>query len=66
MTTVRSAIVRRWTPEEDAVLLQLLEEGKTWPVIAAQIKRTMAACERRASFLRASSAFRTEQAKTEL
>ena len=32
MTTVRSAIVRRWTPEEDAVLLQLLEEGKTWPV----------------------------------
>ena len=66
MTTVRSAIVRRWTPEEDAVLLQLLEEGKTWPDIAGQIKRTMAACERRASFLRASSAFRTEQAKTEL
>jgi Myb-like DNA-binding domain len=62
MTTVRPAIVRRWTPEEDAVLLQLLEEGKTWPVIAAQLRRTMAACEKRAGFLRA----RTAKATTDL
>jgi hypothetical protein len=58
-----SLIVRRWTPEEDALLVQLLEEGKALPVIAAQLRRTMAACEKRAGFLRARSAFRAEQAK---
>jgi hypothetical protein len=60
---VRNAIPRRWTPDEDALLVQLLEEGEGWPVIAAQLKRTMAAVERRAGFLRARSAFRTQQAK---
>ena len=40
---VRLAIARRWTPEDDALLVQLLEEGEAWPVIAARLKRTMAA-----------------------
>ena len=63
MTMVRLAIARHWTPEDDALLVQLLEEGAAWPVIAARLKRTMAAVERRASFLRARSAFRTDQTK---
>jgi len=55
---VRSAIVRRWTPEEYALLVQLLEEGKGWPIIAAQLKRTMTAVQHRVRFLRARAAFR--------
>jgi len=60
---VRLASPRRWTPEDDALLVQLLKEGEGWAVIAARLKRTMAAVERRASFLRAQAAFRTDQAK---
>jgi hypothetical protein len=60
---VRLAIARRWTPEDDALLVQLLEEAEGWTVIAARLKRTMAAVERRASFLRARSAFRTDKTK---
>ena len=45
---VRLAIARRWTPEDDALLVQLLEEGEAWPVIAARLKRTMAAVQHRA------------------
>ena len=46
---VRLAIARRWTPEDDALLVQLLEEGEAWPVIAARLKRTMAAVQHRAA-----------------
>ena len=55
--------LRRWTPDEEALLERLLQEGKSGPAIAAQLKRTMAAAEHRASLLRARSAFRAEQAK---
>ena len=62
---VRSSLnLRRWTAEEDTLLMQLLERREALPVIAAQLKRTMSAVETRASFLRARAVFRNEQAKT--
>lgn len=51
-------VTRRWSPEDDALLKRLLEEGKARPVIAARLKRTIAAVETRAGFLRAQAAFR--------
>ena len=63
MTMVRYAIVRRWTPEEDALLVQLFEEGKMARHCCAA-KTNDGRSERRAGFLRARSAFRTQQAKS--
>jgi len=55
-----SFVSRRWTAEDDALLHQLFEKHESLPVIAAQLKRTMAAVEMRARFLRAQSAFKPE------
>jgi DNA-binding NarL/FixJ family response regulator len=55
---LRSSVTRRWTPEEEAFLTQLLEEGKDYPLIALQLKRSIAAVQTHASLLRARSAFR--------
>ena len=56
---VQSSIVaRRWTPADEALPAQLLEEGKDLSAIALRMKRTIAAVQRRASDLRARSAFR--------
>ena len=49
---------RRWTPEDEALLAQLLEEGKDLSAIALRMKRTIASVQRRACDLRARSAFR--------
>lgn len=50
---VRSAIAaRRWTPDEDALLVRLLEEGTDLAEIARQLNRTFASVQRRASGLR--------------
>jgi len=56
---VQSSIVaRRWTPDEEALLAQLLKEGKDLNAIALRMKRTIASVQRRACDLRARSAFR--------
>ena len=53
---VRSSIAARlWTPEEEALLAQLLAEGKDLERIAAQLKRTIASVQRRATDLRSQS-----------
>ena len=64
---VRYSLRGRWTPDEEALLAQLLEERKDWPAIAARLKRSMAAVQRHAE-LRARTAFgepRTDQPKPE-
>jgi hypothetical protein len=53
----------RWKIEDDAVLAQLLEDGKELTEIALQMKRTLAAVRRRAADLRARGAFRTREGK---
>jgi len=63
MTVQSSIVARRWTPADGALLAQLLEQGKNLAEIAAQLKRTYASVQRRASKVRARSAFRTDQPK---
>ena len=55
---VRYSLRGRWTPDEEALLAQLLEERKDWPAVAARLKRSIAAVQRHATELRARSAFR--------
>ena len=55
---VRSTIVRHWTPDEEALLEQLLQEGKDLRVIAMRLKRSIAAVQHCAGRLRARSALR--------
>ena len=65
---VRYSLRGRWTPDEEALLAQLLEERKDWPTVAARLKRSIAAVQRHATELRARSAFRephSDQPKTE-
>ena len=59
-----SLIVRRWTPDDDELLMRLLEEGNSVKAIAAHLKRTMSAVETRGRLLRARAALRTERAKS--
>ena len=61
----RPSISRRWTPEEEELLAQLLDQSKSSTAIAARLNRTLGSVERKAYELRARSAFRTEQAKPE-
>ena len=46
----------RWTPDQDAVLLALLQKGLPSPRIAARLGRTIAAIERWRAVLRAKPA----------
>jgi len=52
------AVRRPWTPADDALLAQLLQEGKDFGEMAARLKRTVASVQRRAGDLRARAAFR--------
>ena len=63
MTMGRSTISRRWTPEEEALLGQMIEQGKSSTAIAARLKRSIGSVERKAYELRARSAFGAEQSK---
>jgi hypothetical protein len=50
---VRASIrPRLWTPADEALLAQLLHEGKDLKIIATQLNRTVASVQRRASDLR--------------
>jgi len=50
---VQSSIApRRWTPDEETLLLQLLAKGEKSADIAAALKRTSASVDRKASQLR--------------
>jgi len=44
---------RRWTPEDDALLAELLAEGKDLAAISVRLKRTIASVQRRVGDLRA-------------
>ena len=55
---VRSSLARHWTPDEEALLEQLLVEGKDLRVIAVRLKRSVAAVQHQAGRLRARSALR--------
>ena len=50
---VRSSISHRWTPDEEALLAQLLEEDEDYTEIALRLKRSLAAVQHRAGLLRA-------------
>ena len=52
----RPSLSRRWTPEEEALLAQFLGQGKSLTAIAARLKRTLRAVERKANELRARAA----------
>ena len=67
---VQSSIVTGvWAPDEEALLLELLEEGKDLRAIAVRLKRSAAAVQHHAGRLRARSALRDlraqQQAKPE-
>ena len=57
-SAVATVAARGWTSEEDALLTQLLAEGKDFGDIALRLKRTIALVQRRAADVRARSAFR--------
>ena len=42
----------RWTPEEDQRLLDLVAVEATWPLIAANLKRSIQAVQERAQKLK--------------
>jgi len=42
-----------WTPEEDRRLLDLIEAGKSWLLISANLKRTVKSIRDRAQRLKA-------------
>ena len=66
---IRYSLKGRWTPDEEALLAQLLEERKDWPTVAARLKRSITAVQRHSTELRARSAFRepsTDQPEPEL
>jgi hypothetical protein len=42
----------RWTPEEDQRLLDLVATEATWPLIAANLKRSIQAVQERAQKLK--------------
>ena len=60
---IRSKIAHRWTPDEEALLEQLLQEGKDWRLIALRLKRSIAAVQHHAGRLRARSALRDLRAQ---
>jgi hypothetical protein len=43
----------RWSPDEDRRLLEMLQRGKSWIFIAANLKRPVKTVEYRAAVLRA-------------
>lgn len=43
----------RWSPDEDRRLLEMLQRGKSWIFIAANLKRPTRTVEYRAAVLRA-------------
>ena len=60
---VRSTIAHRWTPDEEALLEQLLQEGKDLRLIAMRMKRSIAAVQHHAGRLRARSALQDLRAR---
>ena len=61
---VESSIVTGlWAPDEEALLLELLEEGKDLHAIAVQLKRSTAAVQHHVGRLRARSALRDLRAQ---
>jgi len=60
---VRSTMLRDWTPDEEALLAQLLQQGKDLRVIAMRLKRSIAAVQHHAGRLRARSALRDLRAQ---
>jgi len=42
-----------WTPDEDRRLLELIEAGKSWVVISANLRRTVKSVQDRARQLKA-------------
>lgn len=48
---MRQSLCRLWTPDEDKKLLVLLNEGRSWLLIAARMKRTIGAVRTRVSVL---------------
>ena len=61
---IRSTIAHRWTPDDEAFLEQLLQEGKDMRVIAMRMKRSIAAVQDHAGRLRARSALRDLRARS--
>ncbi len=49
--TRRSPLFRPWTPEEDAVLLEMLRQGKQAGGIAVRLKRSISAIHTRRAML---------------
>ena len=63
-SSVQSSIVTGlWAPDEEALLLELLEEGKDLHAIAVRLKRSLAAVQHHAGRLRARSALRDLRAR---
>ena len=55
--------IRRWTPDEEMVLAQMLRAGKSSRAIAVRLKRSIASVQNHADQLNAQPALRTKQAK---
>ena len=51
--TRRPPLIRAWTPEEDAVLLEMLQKGKSLGSIGVRFKRPTSAIDRRKAMLEA-------------
>ena len=61
---VRSSLARLWTPNEEALLEQLLVERKDLRVIAMRLKRSIPAVQHHAGRLRARAALRDLRARS--
>ena len=58
-----SVVTGLWAPDEEALLVQLLEEGKDLRAVAVRLKRSFAAVQHHAGRLRARSALRDLRAQ---
>ena len=58
-----SVVTGLWAPDEEALLVQLLEEGKDLRAIAVRLKRSTAAVQHHIGRLRARSALRDLRAQ---
>jgi DNA-binding transcriptional ArsR family regulator len=47
----RALISRHWTPEDDAELIALVRQGKSFVAIAARLRRTKSAIKHRAKII---------------
>jgi hypothetical protein len=60
----RLSLSRPWTSEDEALLAQLLEQGKTWAEVSVRLRRSTAAIQHHVRERRAFRVLGTDTTKT--